>query len=218
MNTKIIFIRHGQSEGNLKRVILGHTDIGLTDLGLAQAESAAKRLKDEHIDCIYSSDLKRAHNTALPHSLIHNLPITDSRELREIFLGDWEGKSVDELLEKEYDGFVIGWKKNFGTYCPPGGESVPHLAQRIYDEVMRIVSLNLGKTILITTHAGAIRAFWGKISGILPEDLAEKLPFPENASINTVIYDGEKLLPVKYSDDAHIVADSLRGESVSKVY
>ena len=58
-NTKLIFLRHGQSIGNLERRLLGHTDLDLSELGYRQAESAAYALKDEKIDFIYSSSLKQ---------------------------------------------------------------------------------------------------------------------------------------------------------------
>ena len=61
---RIIFVRHGQSEGNLVRSFLGHTDLPLTELGHKQAEATAEYLKDTDIDIIYASDLKRAWQTA----------------------------------------------------------------------------------------------------------------------------------------------------------
>ena len=71
MEEKIIIIRHGQSIGNLKRIYLGHTNLGLSELGAEQAEIAARYFKNEKISAIYSSDLDRAYYTALPHSIYH---------------------------------------------------------------------------------------------------------------------------------------------------
>ena len=66
--TTLILVRHGQSIGNATRVYLGHTNLGLTERGKMQAQLTAERLRDEKIDAIYSSDLKRAHDTAMPHA------------------------------------------------------------------------------------------------------------------------------------------------------
>ena len=68
MQTKVVIIRHGQSIANAQGICLGHTDWDLTDLGREQARIAAEHLKNEKIDAIYSSDLIRAYNTALPHA------------------------------------------------------------------------------------------------------------------------------------------------------
>lgn len=202
-NTEIILIRHGQSVGNLNRVYLGHTDLPLSEEGRSQAEITAKHLENVKIDVIYSSDLKRAHETAVPHAVRRGLPVTDSRGLREIFLGEWENKPVEELKNNYYDEFILEWHGHFGTCTPPGGESVLNLANRIYAELERIASENLGKRILITTHAAAIRAFWCKINGIEPENMAKAFPFPTNASYSTLVYDGERFIPVEYSCDSH---------------
>ena len=114
--TVIYLVRHGQSLGNEQRIYLGHTDLDLSALGYKQAESTAKRLASVKIDSIYSSDLLRAHNTALPHAEMRGLKVIDSCELREIYLGDWEGTPIDVLVNEHYEQFVLGWKNNFGLF------------------------------------------------------------------------------------------------------
>ena len=153
----------------------------------------------EKIDAIYSSDLKRAHETALPHARIHGVNITDSKNLREIFLGDWEGAAIADLKELYYQDFVVEWLGKFGTFTFPNGESVLHAADRFYNEVKRIADSNPSKTILITSHAAVIRAFWCKISGVAPEKMGESVPFPRNASYSTVTYDGKEFIPESFS-------------------
>ena len=165
---KIYLVRHGQSIGNLNRVFLGHTDYDLSELGYKQAEITAEYLKDVNIDAVYSSDLLRAHNTAVPHARIRGLKVTDSKELREIYLGEWENRPVDELVEKNYDDFVVGWRQNFGAFSVPGGERVLDAGKRFYREVERIANENAGKTILIAAHAAVIRVFWCLTNGIEP--------------------------------------------------
>lgn len=201
--TKIILERHGESIGNAERRCLGHTDLDLSPLGYRQAEIAARALAEEKIDAIYSSDLVRAHNTAVPHARIRGIEVIDDENLREIFLGEWEGASVERLETECYDQFVLGWRKSFGTFCPPGGESVQALGERIYDEVVSLAKQNAGRTILLTSHAAAIRAFWGKVTNVPPEELVLRVEFPTNASFTTVIFDGEKFIPLSFSDDRH---------------
>ena len=190
-------VRHGQSEGNAREIILGHTDLGLTELGLRQAECTADALAAVEFDRIYSSDLLRAMQTAEPNARKRGMVVEPEARLREIFCGDWDGKSVKEIAEKQHDLFFGPWRSIFGTFCMPNGESVPHLAERIYDCLADLGRRHLGEVVLCATHAAAIRAFWGKISGIEPELLGKTLPFPSNASYSIVEFDGERFMPVK---------------------
>lgn len=208
--TKFIIIRHGQSLGNVQEIYLGHTDWDLSELGKKQAEDTAKALKDEHIDAVYSSDLLRAYNTALASAKAHGLEVIKSENLREIFIGDWEGMRTKDLAIQYPKEYLVDWKEHFGTFTAPGGESIPHTAERIHNELLRIAEENVGKTVIIASHAAAIRALWGKISGIAPENLSTALQFPSNASYSIAEYRDGKIYPVKYSVDDHI-------ETVTKI-
>lgn len=200
---KIYLIRHGQSLGNQERIYLGHTDLDLSEMGYEQARITADHLKDVKFDAIYSSDLLRAHNTAVPHAKMRGLEVIDSRNLREIYLGDWENMKIEELIEKHYDSFVVGWKDHFGTFTVPGGEKVLDAGKRFYNEVLKIAKSNIGKTILITAHAAVIRVFWSLINKVKPEDMATAIPFPTNASYSTLSWNGAEFVPEIYSCDSH---------------
>ena len=203
-NTKIIIVRHGESLGNLNHIMLGHTDIDLAPRGFIQADAAAEYLKNERIDAIYSSDLIRAYHTAQPHAKMRDLDIVTSKNLRECYVGNWENVSLDEIVEKWPELFFEGWRKNFGTFRIPGGESVQEAADRFYNEVLRIAKENIGRTVLITAHAAVIRGFWGKVTKTPPEFLAATYPYPTNASCTFLWYNGEKLMPLEYSVDEHL--------------
>ena len=204
MKTKFIIVRHGQSLGNAKRIFLGHTDWDLSDLGREQAECTARALADRHIDAIYSSDLIRAYNTVLPEARARGLEVIPDAELREEFAGEWEGKSVEDLISIYGELFTVSWRHGFGTFRAPGGESIPELAQRITAALTRIGDANHGKTVLIGCHAAAIRSFWGRALGIAPEDVAGELPFPDNASYSEIDYEDGKFTPVSYSVSEHL--------------
>jgi len=198
METKIIMIRHGESLGNATDIYLGHTDWDLTERGKAQADAVAEYLRNEKVDAIYSSDLIRAYHTALPHSKIHGIDIIKTQGLREIYIGEWEGLLISRIAEQWGELFTHDWIENFGTCATPGGESVPHLAERIYNEVLRIAKENVGKCVILATHAAAIRAFWGKITKTPANEVGGRIPFPNNASCTTVKYENGELIPVEY--------------------
>ena len=202
--TTIYLVRHGQSIGNLKRLYLGHTDLDLSELGHRQAKMTADHLARVNFSRIYSSDLKRAYSTAVPHAKMRGMDIIPSENLRELYLGDWEGRDVDELIKNESELFIEGWQKKFGTFSIPNGEVVWQGGQRFASEVEKIAKAHVGETVLITAHAAVIRVFWGIISGIKPEELADAIKFPTNASYSIAEYDGKRITPVKYSVDGHI--------------
>lgn len=203
--TKLIIIRHGQSVGNLMGIFLGHTDLDLSELGYLQAETTANHLYNEKIDVIYSSDLKRAYNTAVPNAKLHNLDIKTSKNLREAYVGDWENKARTEILsiwgEKV---FKNDWAENFGTFAFPNGEAISDAGKRFYNEILSICRENEGKTILITAHAAVIRAFWAIISNVSWENLAKQIPFASNASYSVAYYKENAIFPDKYSCDEHL--------------
>lgn len=202
MNTKIILERHGQSIGNHDKIYLGHTDLGLTDNGIKQAEITANHLAEEPITAIYSSDLKRAYETALPHSRIHKLDVKTSENLREMFVGDWEGKYVPDL-ERDYgDEFLV--RRTHRDFTYPGGESVYDAYVRLHSELLRIAKENVGGTVLAVSHSAAIRAFWYYLSGYTELNMTDSVPFMPNAAYCILEFDGEALIPVKYFCADHI--------------
>lgn len=209
--TVFYLVRHGESLGNASRIYLGHTDLDLSELGYKQAQVTAEYLCDVHFDSIYSSDLKRAHNTAVPHAKLRGLEIQDSQELREIYIGDWEGYPIDKLISEHHEAFFNKWLGEFGPFAFPGGESVQASAERFYNELCRIAYENEGKTVLITAHAAIIRAFWCKINSVLPiEKWGESFPFSSNASYSVCTFDGEKFIPGVYSVDKQFENTGLR--------
>lgn len=209
METQIYLVRHGQSIGNAKGFYQGHTNMDLSEVGVYQANLTAERLKDVHIDVIYSSDLARAHNTALPHAKLRGLDVIDSRLLREMYIGDWEGLPIADLKRDHYQEFVIDWHADFGNFRFPNGESVLEAGERVYNEILRIAKENIGKTVLIVSHAAVIRAFWCKMCGVAPSDMAKAFPFPTNASFSTLKYNGSELVPGEFSCDDHIPVSNI---------
>ena len=184
--TTVYFLRHGQSIGNLTKRYLGHTDEDLSELGYIQAELASHFFDLVNIDVIYSSDLIRAYNTVKPIATKKGFPILKSDKLREIYAGEWEGKTIDYLWENYYDTFSV-WKNDTGNATTPGGESVKDLLKRVNDEVNRIVSENKGKKILIGIHATPIRVLTSLWQGLNIEE-TKNIPWVSNASVTCVEY------------------------------
>ena len=199
MKTTIYLVRHGQSVGNLKDQFMGHTDTPLTELGLQQAEMAAAYLKDIPIDAIYSSDLQRAYNTACATAKRKDMPVTKTKNMREIFGGKWETVEFPKLHEQ--------YPEDFGTWCHDfkncrctGGESVLEMQARIVAEVKRIAEENHGKSVAIFCHATPIRVFNIHCTGDW------NVPYPSNASTTVAEYENGEFKLVQYSID-HYMGD-----------
>ena len=201
MVTTMIFLRHGQSVGNATRSLLGHTDLGLSEIGKKQANDAVHLIRTKNIDVIYSSDLKRAYETALPSSLALGIPIIKTSDFREIFLGEWEGLSYQPLIDSNDPLYCVDFKQRFGYFRAPGGESSEELGKRIYAAAEKYARINEGKTILIACHAAAIRTLFGRVMGLNKDQLSRDLPFPQNASLSTLEYDGLGFRVIKYSEE-----------------
>ena len=160
----IYIVRHGESLGNKERKMLGHTDLDLSEHGYKQAECAAKALADVKFDKIYSSDLKRAYNTAVPHAKMRGMKVIGDTKFREIRVGEWENLCVDEVEARYGELYTVEWIKNYGCFAFPGGESIVDAGSRFYAEVSELARKNLGGTILVVSHAAVIRMFWAMIS------------------------------------------------------
>ena len=202
--TKLILIRHGESLGNASRTLLGHTDLDLSELVYRQAECTAKALQNVKIDCIYSSDLKRAYNTAVPHARLRGMEVKGVKALRELYLGDWEGKSVEEVVVTYGNVYEKEWTERYGTFRMPNGESTQEAGVRFYNECVKIASMHKGGTMLVVAHAAVIRSFCAKVMEISPEEVAQKLPFPSNASYSEVYFDGVGFKIGRFSVDEHL--------------
>ena len=187
MKTTLLLVRHGQSIGNLYERFLGHTDLGLSPLGLRQADALAEGVRDVHIDLVYSSDLSRAMQTVTPAAREHSLTVQPEPRLREIYAGQWENVTFDGIAERWPEERRL-WKTDIGRSCPVGGERVTELYDRVAAILDEIAARHPGKTVLIGTHATPIRATRARLAGTGAVGMAD-IAWAPNASITTVVYE-----------------------------
>lgn len=148
----ILIARHGETEWNRSGRWQGWADPPLNDTGRAQAAELAKQLRATPFDAVYSSDLRRARETAEVVAAPHGVPVVVDPELREIDIGSWSGLTHDEIRERYPDG------------TRPDGETREQHATRVRAAVERIARANLQRRVLIVTHGGTMRAIHGLIS------------------------------------------------------
>ncbi|MGW9566155.1 histidine phosphatase family protein [Prescottella equi] len=135
---RLILLRHGQTEYNASNRMQGQLDTDLSDLGRAQAKSAAQALAEKQPFAIVSSDLRRAHDTALALGDHVGLSVETDSRLRETHLGDWQGLThtdVDEISP----GARARWRAD-AEWAPPAGESRIDVAARSLPVVQELLA------------------------------------------------------------------------------
>ena len=136
--------------------IQGQKDTFLTFKGEKQAEKIANRLVSEEIDIIYSSDLKRANETANIIGEKLNLQVTPSEAFREIKFGSWEGLSTEELTEKNSEEHFI-WLNQPHNFKMDGAETLYEVQKRAMNKIDSILKSNPNKNILVVSHGATIK-------------------------------------------------------------
>ena len=163
--SRLLLVRHGDTELNSRERYWGQTDIELSEAGLRQAEKLRDRLAAEKIDVIYSSGLQRASLTAKIIASRHQLDVITCAELRETNFGKIEGLTFDEVsrLYPELTELWVNWSLQLKF---PGGESVDELNSRVSKFLDRLKKHALDETILIVAHAGPLRLLVCRLLGI----------------------------------------------------
>ena len=201
--TRIILIRHGQSEANLNCTLAGQSDVPLTPLGDAQAVAAKVYLIErENITAVYSSDLSRAYNTALPTAKALGLPITTAKRLREVDLGILVGHRRDRI-DIEFPDFHNEVVEYPALKKYPGGECPAEAYDRIKESICEIAERHHGETVLVASHGGIIKRFLFYALGFSRIEEGDVTPIP-NTAISIFEWDGEKMTPVEINSTAHL--------------
>lgn len=200
--TTLLVIRHGQSVSNIQGVFTGNLDLELTQQGLTQAAMTAEYIvQNFKVDAVYASDLCRAANTGKAVADRLGLPVHTDRRLREIYAGEWEGKSFD-YLSANYPNYMI-FRTDIGNCVTDGGETVAQLSDRVLEAFEQIARENDGKTVVIATHATPIRALQCRCEG-KPVSEMKDVPWVTNASVSTILYDSGTFRLQERCHDSHL--------------
>ncbi len=156
----IYVVRHGETEWNVKDIIMGHKDSPLTRKGKKQARNIASNLRSEKFDSIFSSDLLRAKRTAEIIALEHNLVIKTSKLLREKTWGSWEGKLVKRYrkeLQSVFEKYQrLSEKKKHTFRVAKDIETNEEIAIRLITFLREAAVAYAGKNIVVVTHGVAM--------------------------------------------------------------
>lgn len=202
--TRILFVRHGETDWNVKRIIQGWTGTSLNALGRKQAGLMAARVKRMGLsfDRVLSSDLGRAHQTAQILGAKLKLAVHKEPLLRERRFGEWEGKRIEQILE----GFKLGPKARkdpFLAFDPKGGESMAVFAKRMQKFLDKAIKLYPGQTLAAVSHGGPVRIAACLATGIKPK-VYYRLGRPGNVSLTLLSHQGGVWWMEYYNDMAHL--------------
>jgi 2,3-bisphosphoglycerate-dependent phosphoglycerate mutase len=199
--TRILAVRHGETAWNRASRIQGHTDIGLNEHGVWQAEQLAQALSDQDIAACYASDLSRAHATANAVALRHQLPVHTHLGLRERCFGEFEGRTWVEL-EAAHPVETLAWRKRVPDFAPPGGESLLQLQARVVGAVSELAARHPGEQILMVAHGGVLDILYRAATRLdLQAPRSWELP---NTAINRLLWTPEGLNMLGWADTGHL--------------
>ena len=198
---RLIMVRHGESTWNREHRIQGQLDPPLSEDGERQAEHVAERLAHRKFAGFYSSDLKRALQTAAAIARrIGKDPVPDEG-LREIFLGEWEGLHTTELAERFPDAWQ-SWTVEPTWDLVPGGERGMAFETRVNTTLDRILERHPHGDVLVVTHGGVIQVALHRVVGRPSQGL---FPFRiQNTSISIIEKRSGRLVISSVNDTGHL--------------
>jgi Fructose-2,6-bisphosphatase len=201
-----LLVRHGQSTWNQERRIQGQLDPPLSDEGRRQAAQLGRRLAGRKFAGFYSSDLKRATETAqlVGESLgIDPLPMA---ELREIYLGQWEGLRTEDLATRFPEAWA-SWTEEPDWDLVPGGEGSAAFEARVGATLDTLFNRHTQGDVLLVTHGGVIQIALHNVVGRPGRGI---FPFRiQNASVSVLERRNGRVVVSGVNDIGHLEAGSL---------
>jgi len=198
---RLFLIRHGQSTWNRDRRIQGQLDPPLSNEGRRQAALLGARLAGHKFSGFYASDLKRAFETAEVVGAAVGLQPEPMEALREIYLGEWEGLSTEEIADRYPDAWAR-WGAAPDWDLVPGGEGAAAFDARVAAVLEEILRRHQHGDALVVTHGGVIQIALHRIVGRPPQGI---FPFRiQNASISLIEKRDGRTIVGGVNDIAHL--------------
>jgi broad specificity phosphatase PhoE len=202
--TTILLARHGETDWNRERRWQGLADLSLNERGREQARRLAERLERLPVSVVYTSDLRRARETALIVAEPKGLAVTSMPELREVDVGSWTGLSYDEVKARFQDAYTEmrtrtgrGWE---------GGETYAEMCDRVLEAMRRIAREHPADTVLVVTHSGPIRAVRAHALGLDYATDRKAAPTVERVELSAVTVADGVFRPVEDELDEYLGA------------
>ncbi len=206
METKLIIIRHGETEWNREKRMQGTTDTQLSDVGRSQAQALGRRFAAKPVDALYSSDLSRARDTARGIAEHTGSRIVTDARLQERRFGIFEGLIAAEIIAR-YPEEHARFSSRDPDYVVPGGESARAFTQRCLGCLAEIADRHRGGEVVVVTHGLVLDALYRAANG-LDHGAPRTLPLI-NASVNLFGYGAGAWRMELWGDVSHLAADQV---------
>lgn len=203
--TEIILVRHGESRAARPNepfpLVNGQGDPELSVLGQQQAVLVGERLKNERIDAVYVTNLRRTSETAAPLLGLLGLQSIEEADLREVHLGDWEG-GVFRVKVHENDPLYEQMQSEQRWDVIPGAESRANLTERVSQALGKMAQKHAGEVVVAVVHGGIVGHILAHATG------AEPFAFNgcDNGSISHVVLVEGKIVVRGFNDRSHLVS------------
>ena len=202
-STELLLVRHGASadsvEGESFELVEGQGDPPLSETGRHQAEQVALRLVHEPFDALYVSTLQRTAQTAAPLVARRGLtPVVDA-DLREVFLGEWEGGVLRKMAASGHP-ISLRMRAEERWDVIPGAEPAAAFADRVNDAILRLAVSHPGQRVAVFTHGGVI----GQALALATASRPFAFIGADNGSISRLVITPERWILRSYNDTAHL--------------
>ncbi len=217
MVTTLYIVRHCQSMGNIERRFQGRFDAPVSPDGEKQLDLLSLRFRNERIDVIYASPLKRAYQTAEAVNRFHHLPIRTMDGLLELDVGDMENLQLSEIGEK-FPEVAKNWDQSPDLCEFPHGETMRQAYERVNAALDQIIRDNPGKTVFVATHGGVIRNLYARVCSGCVEGIRKSAVFGNTGVSILEADDGGKLSWRAINDLSHLPEELRRPPTVYKFH
>jgi len=199
---RLFIVRHGITVWNRESRMQGHTDVPLSDEGVRQAHALSARLSEMHLDQVWSSDLQRARATAEIIAERHGLEVRTSDRLREQMLGEWEGLTAEEIVERGDGERLLAYRRDSIVHRPPGSEPLDAVWDRVTGAMAEIRAAATAGHVLVVGHGGCMRAPLCEAMGASVASM--RRIWLDNASLSLIEYGPERCWIRLLNDTSHL--------------
>jgi 2,3-bisphosphoglycerate-dependent phosphoglycerate mutase len=204
-STEIVLVRHGASadavEGEDFDLFEGHGNPALSPIGREQAELVGQRLAREKFAALYVSNLRRTSETAAPLIALSGMVPIVEPDIREVFLGEWEGGILRQKAVDHDPIFLKIWEEQSWAVVP-GAEASDVFSARLRGAIERIAAAHVDQKVVVFSHGAAIGDLMAQASGSRPFAFIGV----DNASINRLVITPERWAVRCYNDTAHLAS------------